>query len=131
MNPTNDPALRSFVPVTEDSHFPIQNLPYGVFKQEGEYHAEIGVAIGDYVFALGPAKNINLLNDLGTDICFALCEDNLNGFARLGPQAWHRTRALISRLLSADEPILRDATSYHEYVLLPRDRVQMQLPFRI
>ena len=31
MNPTTDPALRSWVPVPADSHFPIQNLPYGVF----------------------------------------------------------------------------------------------------
>ena len=34
MNPTNDPALRSFVPVPPVSHFPIQNLPYGVFRRQ-------------------------------------------------------------------------------------------------
>ena len=30
MNP-NDPKLRTFVTVARDSHFPIQNLPFGVF----------------------------------------------------------------------------------------------------
>ena len=32
MNPTNDPSLRSWVPVPPDSDFPIQNLPFGVFS---------------------------------------------------------------------------------------------------
>ena len=31
MNPTNDPALRSWIDVPAQSHFPIQNLPYGAF----------------------------------------------------------------------------------------------------
>ena len=35
MNPTTNPALRSFVDVPADSHFPIQNLPYGVFSEDG------------------------------------------------------------------------------------------------
>jgi fumarylacetoacetase len=34
MHKTNDPALKSFVPVSADSHFPIQNLPYGAFVSE-------------------------------------------------------------------------------------------------
>ncbi len=28
---SNDPSLKSFVEVMTDSHFPIQNLPFGVF----------------------------------------------------------------------------------------------------
>ena len=52
MNPTNDPALRSFVPVAADSHFPIQNLPYGVFARRGEDTPRIGVAIGEMVLDL-------------------------------------------------------------------------------
>jgi fumarylacetoacetase len=44
----NDPKLRSFVPVAPDSHFPIQNLPYGVFTTPANYTPRIGVAIGDH-----------------------------------------------------------------------------------
>ena len=32
MDPTVDPAVRSFLDVDPDSHFPLQNLPYGVFS---------------------------------------------------------------------------------------------------
>src|SRR4051812_34752635 len=111
MNPTTDPALRSFIPVAADSHFPIQNLPYGVYKIEGELHPGIGVAIGDFIFDLQAALNLNLLSDLGSDVCFALGQDNLNAFASLGSSAWRKTRARISRLLSAKEPTLRDDAS--------------------
>jgi fumarylacetoacetase len=58
----NDPKLRSFVPVPPDSHFPIQNLPYGVFTTPANYTPRVGVAIGDLVLDLsvleqaGPAR---------------------------------------------------------------------------
>ena len=29
-------AARSFVEIAADSHFPIQNLPYGIFKTPGD-----------------------------------------------------------------------------------------------
>ena len=32
MDPTVDPAIRSFLAVAPESHFPLQNLPYGVFS---------------------------------------------------------------------------------------------------
>ena len=48
----NDPKLRSFIDVAPDSHFPIQNLPYGVFSAKDGLAPRIGVAIGDYVLDL-------------------------------------------------------------------------------
>jgi fumarylacetoacetase len=37
----------SFVEYSADSHFPIQNLPYGSFKRTADGVASIGVAIGE------------------------------------------------------------------------------------
>ena len=42
------PAMKSFVEVDAKSHFPIQNLPYGIFSRDGGAGC-IGVAIGDQV----------------------------------------------------------------------------------
>ncbi|EKD39423.1 MAG: Fumarylacetoacetase, partial [uncultured bacterium] len=50
MQSTTDPTLRSFVEYTEDSHFPIQNLPLGIFEEQGKTRA--GVRIGDMVLDL-------------------------------------------------------------------------------
>src|SRR5437588_834604 len=47
MSSTNDPALRSFVPVPAESHFPIQNLPYGSFRRRPGEPPRVGVAIGE------------------------------------------------------------------------------------
>jgi hypothetical protein len=44
-------AQMSFVAYSKDSHFPIENLPYGVFRRntgtdQHAHHSSIGVAIG-------------------------------------------------------------------------------------
>ncbi|PYL59297.1 MAG: fumarylacetoacetase, partial [Verrucomicrobia bacterium] len=44
-------ALRSFVEVSPDSDFPIQNLPFGVFQPKQD-KPRVGVAIGDRVVDL-------------------------------------------------------------------------------
>ena len=43
---------KSFIEVNQESHFPIQNLPYGVFSTKNNNTPRIGVAIGDYVLDL-------------------------------------------------------------------------------
>ena len=41
--------IMSWVPVSPASHFPLQNLPYGVFSTASQPEHRIGVAIGDQV----------------------------------------------------------------------------------
>ena len=131
MNPTNDPTLRSFIPVSADSHFPIQNLPYGVFRREVGDEPHVGVAIGDSIL------DLTLLEGQGT---FASCDlsghgifqdGNLNPFLALSPTAWSEVRALISRLLRSDEPTLRDDAVLRERALVPQAEVEMLLPAEI
>ena len=47
LDETHDPARKSWVESanTPDTPFPIQNLPLGVFRRQGESGARIGVAI--------------------------------------------------------------------------------------
>src|SRR5207248_604673 len=103
-NRTTDPALRSFLPVLPESHFPIQNLPYGVLAEDAGAAEKIGVAIGDRVLDLTALDEFGLLNGLDAEVRNALRQDRLNRFAALGRPAWQQARAAISRLLSADEP---------------------------
>lgn len=54
-NSTHNPDLRSWVPAANDpaSDFPIQNLPFGVFRRtSGSSGHRIGVAIGDQILDL-------------------------------------------------------------------------------
>lgn len=47
----NDPALQSWIEIPTNSDFPIQNLPFGIFRTD--YLTPVaGVAIGNYVLDL-------------------------------------------------------------------------------
>ncbi|GAB4830770.1 hypothetical protein Ancab_004803 [Ancistrocladus abbreviatus] len=87
--------LKSFIEVQPDSHFPIQNLPYGVFKPEPSAQPRPGVAVGDYVLDLSRIASAGLFDGpllKGSD-CFL--QPTLNKFAGMGRLAWKEARATI------------------------------------
>jgi fumarylacetoacetase len=130
MHPTNDPSLRSFVPVAPDSPFPIQNLPYGVFRWRGEKDAHVGVAIGDFVLDLGCLMEAGLLDDVpNADAVFGA--EDLAPLMAAGKQTWLAARTAISRLLRADEGMLRDHQVLRQRALIPMTKIEMVLPVRI
>ena len=48
----------SWVPVSDQSHFPIQNLPYGVFSTQADPVPRIGVAIGNQILDLSKISSL-------------------------------------------------------------------------
>jgi fumarylacetoacetase len=124
----NDPKLRSFIEVAPDSHFPIQNLPYGVFSAKDGLAPRIGVAIGDYVLDLW-----QLAQDCRFDVVepAVFAAPQLNPFMALGPKVWSSTRARISELLRHDHPELRDNESLRKRALVPMADVKLHLPFAV
>ena len=59
----NNPKLVSWVEVPEGSDFPIQNLPFGIFKTSYS-DARVGVRIGDYVLDMSVVHNLGYLGEL-------------------------------------------------------------------
>ncbi len=131
MNPTTDPALRSFVPVPPESHFPIQNLPYGVFSRHGERRTHVGVAIGDQVLDLTVLEERGLLRVPPPYPARVFVGRTLNPFLTLGRASWQETRAQVSKLLRADEPTLRDDADLRKLVLVPQADVTMHMPVAV
>jgi fumarylacetoacetase len=131
VNATTEASLRSWVPVPPDSHFPIQNLPFGVFRRGPTDRACVGVAIGDRVLDLTALEEAGLLDVPalgGRRVCGA---GRLNEVLALGRTAWSAVRARVSRLLAADEPALRDDAALVARVLVPQADVRMALPAEI
>src|SRR5439155_20576430 len=95
MDATNDPELRSFIPVAPESHFPIQNLPYGIFRRHSGGEAAIGVAIGDNVLDLAALEEEGFLDGPCLRGQQAFRAATLNVFMALGRPAWHEARAAI------------------------------------
>ncbi|EEF41797.1 fumarylacetoacetase [Ricinus communis] len=124
-------ALKSFIEVHPDSHFPIQNLPYGVFKPEPTSTPRPAVAIGDYILDLSEITLAGLFDGptLKNSDCFL--QPNLNKFIALGRPAWKEARSTLQKLLSSTEPALRDDRNLRQKSLLPLSKVEMVLPIAI
>ncbi len=129
-DPTTDPKLKSFIPVDETSHFPIQNLPYGVFRPNSRTSPRVGVAIGDFVLDLSVLEKRGFFSDtiLAEREHHVFDKPYLNDFMKLGKRAWKEARLLISEILRADEPKLRDDKELRKKVFYPRPSVEMLVP---
>jgi fumarylacetoacetase len=125
--------LKSFIEVAPDSHFPIQNLPFGIFKPRDivTRAPRVGVALGDYVVDLSvlEEKGHFRLPEFKDRQVFS--EDSLNAFLALGRPAWRKTREVLQNLLAADTPVLRDDSALRSRVFHAQKDVAMQLPARI
>ena len=70
---THDPSLESWVESANDptSDFPIQNLPFGVFRRHGSKAASVGVAIGDQILDVAACFDEGLFSAEGLDLRMA------------------------------------------------------------
>jgi fumarylacetoacetase len=126
----NDPSLKSFVEVAADSHFPIQNLPFGVFSTDADPAPRVGVAIGDQILDLAVLEEAGLLtaDPTGSRV---FNRSSLNAFIALGRAIWLETRASISELLRHDSPRLRDDHDLRTRALVPMAGATLHLPVEI
>ena len=118
---------QSFIVVAENSDFPLQNLPYGVFQPQGE-HARVGVAIGTEVLDLAALEAAGLL-PTGAQNVFG--QTSLNAFIALGRPVWQQVRARLQQLLSADCAELRDNAALRAQAFYPQASVSMLLPIEV
>src|SRR2546425_517738 len=123
-------ALRSFIEITKDSHFSLENLPFGVFKSRAS-DTRIGVAIGDYVVDLSALERAGLFKDLSPETAAATTRDSLNELLALGRPAWRKIRETLQKLLSAETATLRDDKTLRERVFHRQSDVVMRLPAKI
>ena len=123
-------SLKSFIEVAPDSHFPIQNLPYGIFKPaQGE--ARVGVAMGEFVLDLSVLEELGHFESAEFQRRRVFSENALNAFLALGRPAWRKAREVIQHLLAADTGTLRDDATVRARVFHTQKEVTMQLPARI
>ena len=125
---TTDPTLTSFIEGAADSPFPIQHLPYGVFRPSDDAQPRVGVAIGAYVLDLGVLEDAGLFTDATLQDASPFRQPTLNTFMGLGRPAWTAARKRISHLLRADTPTLRDDAALRDRALHPHEHVTMLLP---
>ena len=127
---THDPAARSWVASANatGADFPIQNLPFAVFRRANSGEAwRGGVAIGDQVLDLAALAQIRALAPALQSVVEAGAGPELNPLMALGQPAW---RALRHGLFD----LLREAGGSHDAVaacLVAQRDVEFTLPARI
>jgi fumarylacetoacetase len=131
MDPTTAPDLRSWMPVAPTSHFPIQNLPYGIFQPRSGGRPRAGVAIGEAILDVAALDEKGLLHHPLLHGREFFDRPTLNAFLAAGRPTWRAARERISHLLRADEPTLRDNAPIREQVLVPRTKADLLLPVEI
>ncbi|KAL0662077.1 hypothetical protein Bca4012_098914 [Brassica carinata] len=89
--------LKSFVDVAPDSHFPTQNLPYGVFRPDSNSTPRPAVAIGDFVLDLSAISEAGLFDGLILNGADCFLRPNLNKFLAMGRPAWKEAHILLSK----------------------------------
>ena len=107
LNETHDPNTRSWVESANDpgTDFPIQNLPFGVFRRSGTTELpRIGVAIGTQILDLAACAREGLLSSAGDTVQHACQEPALNGLMALGRAAASNLRRELHSLLIEDSP---------------------------
>jgi len=121
----------SWIAYSPDTDFPIENLPYGVFRRAGTNESpRIGVAIGDLILDLSVIADANLFTGaLSNTKLFH--QSTLNAFMSVGRPVWKEARSTIARLLSKDEATLRDNQQLRQQALVPQAQAELFLPANI
>ncbi len=123
---THDPDLKSWLESANDpgSDFPIQNLPFCVFKQ-GAGRATIGVGIGDQIFDLRAGADKGLVGEGMVDL---LSAETMNGLMAVSLEKRLALRHRLNTLFAADTPSDRAAS---ESCLVFQSDVELCLPCHI
>src|ERR1017187_2989768 len=129
LDETHDSKMQSWVESANiaGADFPIQNLPFGVFRRGDAGKPKVGVAIGDRILDLDGMQRDGLLADEDIRLAANACaSDSLNPLMTIGPGARRVLRRRLHAVLREDAPPAdRQAASRH---LVVQADVEMLLP---
>ncbi len=125
----NNPNIVSWVAVPEDSDFPIQNLPLGVFKTD-QLETRVGMRIGDYILDLKTLHVLGYLDNLPYNIA-AFDSHSLNLLMKKGKLSARRLRDRVSDLLNKENTELQNNQHHVEQVLILESSAQVLMPIEI
>jgi len=121
----NDPKIKSWIPVANDSDFAIQNIPFGVFMTKSGATV-VGTRIGDTVIDLFEVAKLGLL-DIDAEV---FNQSRLNPFIKLGKSVTRSVREQLSDLFNETNKEAKANTKLNT-AMSPADDVQMLLPVAI
>ena len=130
LDETHNASLTSWVESanTPDADFPVQNLPFGVFRHGSGERRKIGIAIGDAILDLDACVQRGLCDRLDPAVRSACRSYTLNALCGLGRADARQVRHIASRLLRTDTPESVAARAVRDELVLPASDCTMTLP---
>ncbi len=125
----NNPNLKSWVNVPENSDFPIQNLPFGIIGNH-ILSKRVYVRIGDYALDLKVLAELGYLKETGFDSS-DFDAPFLNPMMKKGKLAVRGLRNRISELLLDSSTSLQNNPSQIEQVLHLISAIEVSMPVEI
>lgn len=129
LNSTHDSSIHSWIESAnvDYTHFPIQNLPFGVFSEIGApENVRCGVAIGDQIVDV--AKIDSALTGEAKQVAAAASLNTLNALMQLDSSVLSTFRAQLFNLLSFGNAA---GKAFLERHLIAQSKVQMHLPVNV
>ncbi|MFH6604163.1 fumarylacetoacetase [Maribacter algicola] len=125
----NNPNKKTWLTVPDNSDFPIQNIPFGVFLTRNDI-ITIGTRIGDTAIDLGALHQLGYFSGIPlTEDIFL--QDTLNDFISDGKKTWRLVRNRISEIFDIHSTGLQHNEEHKKIVLFAIDEIEMQLPVLI
>lgn len=126
LNETHDPARRSWVKSANapDTDFPIQNLPFGLFRTED--HARGGLALGDQIIDLKALLDKNVLTGAAREAALAAAGSSLAPLLACAPASVSALRSRVSDLFKEGS----DEKAGLDSVLVPMAAAELLLPLK-
>jgi fumarylacetoacetase len=123
--------LKSLIEILPNSHFPLENLPYGVFAPKSGGEPRAGTALGNYVIDLSVLEEEGLFERTLLVRENVFSQSSLNLFMSMGRHVWKEVRYALQSILSDENPVLKDNKGLRDSVFYKMSDVNMYMPVEI
>ena len=125
----NNPLLKSWIETPENSDFPIQNIPFGIFSTS-ENSSRVATIIGDTLIDIAALEELGYLSDLEIDT-WSYESDSLNMLMDAHKEGTRALRDRLSDIFEEGNAELRDNETDKKHILFDSASVTMHLPVEI
>ncbi|MDR9487728.1 fumarylacetoacetase [Salibacter sp.] len=125
----NNPNRTSWVDVPENSDFPIQNLPFGIFSTT-EKDARVGVALGGHIIDMYELASRGYLSDIIKD-AEVFNQAKLNPFMKLGRDTVRAVRNELANIFDSNNAKLESNDDDKAAILVKQSSASMHMPVQV
>jgi len=125
----NDINRKSWIQYESDSHFPIQNIPFGVFKDD-DTKIHIGTIIGNTIISLSNLEKLGYLKGSAMKRN-TFQSDTLNPFLKQKKHVWREIRNRIANIFDINDKTLQNNTTHQASILFGINEVELIMPINI